>query len=287
MPKHLFVIHYLRDPEKASAVTIATNNLLSDDGSWQLVKRNSRNTIAFHPELNLYFKSFNHTSIKERLKRFFTGGRAQRTFSGTRLLHLAGCRAPDVVAIGSFPGNDFILMESIQGPPLLNTLESYLKHQSHPEWRRSLYQELGLTIGKVHAKGVIHGDLRGNNVVILPENHQYRLALIDNERTRKAIRFRREQRRNLKQIMLFGEQYITEEEQQLFFKGYFQAFPHAPRIEKQLAVDTLREVSRHFNRKGIVQGTTITGTDYWSILAECKPYEVSRLSNSGEQSLLP
>jgi serine/threonine protein kinase len=283
MSQHRLVINYLRDPAQKSPLPIAIEQLLSDDGSWRLIKRNTRNTIAFHSELRVYFKSFNHTNIKEGLKRLFTGGRAQRTLNGTRLLHQAGCQAPDVVAMGHFPGNDFILMESIEGPPLRNALESHLKHQKHPEWRRALFQELGLTIGKMHAKGVIHGDLRGNNVIILPENHHYRLALIDNERTRKPFRFQREQRRNLKQIMLFGPQYITQGEQQLFFSGYFQAFPHPAQAAKQLSAETLREVGKHFKRKGIVQGTPISEANYWPALAECVPYELSRLSNSGER----
>jgi RIO-like serine/threonine protein kinase len=276
-------LHYILDGSDIRTYSTAIEKLLAGKSCWKTVKRNSRNIIAFHPELKVYFKSFNHAGPKERLKRIFAGSRAQRTFNGTRLLHLAGCQAPDIVAMGRFADHDFILMESVQGPPLLNTLESYLKHQSHPNWRLSLYQELGLTIGKMHSHGVIHGDLRGNNVVILPENHYYRLALIDNERTRQAIRFRREQRRNLKQIMLFGPQYITEEEQKQFFVYYFQAFPHPPRRAKQIEVDILREVNGHFKRKGIVQGTAITETDYWTQLAKCRPYELSRFSNNDAQ----
>jgi len=287
MPQHRLVINYLRDPAQAAPFSIAIEQLFSGGHSWRLIKRNTRNTIAFHSGLGVYFKSFNHTNIKERLKRLFTGGRAQRTLNGTLLLHQANCQAPSVLAMGHFPGHDFILMESVEGPPLLNALESYLKHPKHPEWRRALFQELGLTIGKMHATGVIHGDLRGNNVVILPENHHYRLALIDNERTRKPFRFRREQRRNLKQIMLFGPQYITQEEQQLFFSSYFQAFPHPDRAAKELAAETLQEVGKHFKRKGIVQGTPIRETNYWPRLAESAPYELFRLSNSGEQSPRP
>lgn len=283
MSQQRLVISYLRDSAQKPLISSAIEQLFLDGGCWRLIKRNTRNTIAFHSELRVYFKSFNHTNIKEKLKRLVTGGRAQRTLNGTHLLHQAGCQAPDVVAMGHFLGNDFILLESVEGPPLLNALESHLKHKEHREWRRALFQELGLTIGKMHSKGVIHGDLRGNNVIILPENHHYRLSLIDNERTRKPFRFQREQRRNLKQIMLFGPQYITQEEQQLFFSGYFQAFPHSAHAAKQLETETLRKVGKHFKRKGIVQGTPITEANYWPALAECAPYELSRISNSDER----
>lgn len=68
--------------------------------------------------------------------------------------------------------------------------------------------------------------LRGNSVVIVPDHQGYRLAMMDNERTRKAFRFNCEQQRNLKQIMPFGPCYITQDERDLFFVCYLQAFPY-------------------------------------------------------------
>ncbi|MQX52701.1 lipopolysaccharide kinase InaA family protein [Alcanivorax sediminis] len=259
-----------------TAIAEAVQRLLSGHDDWVSIKKNDRNTIAYHPELGVYFKSFYRNSVTERLKSIFSGGRAHRTLKGTRLLQAANCLAPDILATGRYSNNDFIIMEALNGPPLLNTLESYLKDKPDSQWRNDLFRELGFTIGKMHAQGVIHGDLRGNNVVIVPDHDCYRLAMIDNERTRKAFRFKREQRRNLKQIMLFGPHYITSSERDMFFDCYFQAFPHSSSRAKLLVKCTFDEVEEHFQRKGIVQGTPLEPIDYWPTIRSLQPLEVSQ-----------
>ncbi len=267
-----------QDNSLKEAYTQALQQFFSGDPAWKQVKQNSRNTIAIHPDMGVYFKSFNRTSITERLKSTFTGGRAKRTLAGTELLQEAGCMAPKILATGYYPDNDFIIMEALEGAPLLNAIESYLRDTPDSQWRKNLFCELGLTIGKMHANGIIHGDLRGNNVVIVPDHQRYRLAMIDNERTRKAFRFNREQQRNLKQIMLFGPCYITPVERDLFFDCYFQAFPHPKQRAILLKEQTFAEVEKHFQRKGIVQGTPLEPVNYWPILETLPPFELSAQS---------
>ncbi len=267
-----------QDNSLKEAYSQALKQLFSGGSAWKQVKKNSRNIIAFHPDMGVYFKSFNRSPVTERLKSTFTGGRAKRTLAGTRLLQETDCMAPKILATGHYPGHDFIIMEALEGAPLLNAIESYLRDSPDSQWRKDLFRELGLTIGKMHANGIIHGDLRGNNVVIVPDHQRYRLAMIDNERTRKAFRFNREQQRNLKQIMLFGPCYITPDERDLFFDCYFQAFPHPKQRAAQLKEKTFTEVEKHFQRKGVVQGTPLESVNYWPILKTLSPFELSAQS---------
>lgn len=269
-------IEFHCESARQGAIAEAVPLLLSSQDGWLSIKKNDRNTIAYHSELGIYFKSFNRNPVTERLKGVFSGGRAQRTLKGTRLLQAANCLAPDILATGQYSHNDFIIMEALNGPPFLNTLESYLKDKPGSHWRHDLFRELGFTIGKMHAQGIIHGDLRGNNVVIVPDDDCYRLAMIDNERTRKAFRFNREQRRNLKQIMLFGPHYITAAERDMFFDCYFHAFPHSSSSAQSIVKRTFDEVEKHFQRKGIVQGTPLEPINYWPIIRSLPPLEVSR-----------
>tara|TARA_B100000676_G_scaffold310692_1_gene378055 strand:+ start:5507 stop:6316 length:810 start_codon:yes stop_codon:yes gene_type:complete len=245
-------------------------SVLSDQKGWSVVKQNARNLIAYQENGRLYFKSFNNDRLKELAKRSLGGSRAWRTLKGTRLLTEAGCLAPAIIACGHHQRCDFILMEDLEGPQLLNALESFLQAPSARPWRRELFRALGHMVGRMHAARVVHGDLRPNNIIIHPGRQGYRLALIDNERTRKPLQFGREQKRNLKQIMLLADDYITPAERRRFFAAYFARLDLPRHKLRQLYRETLESVREHFARKGVARGTPIN-QDYWYILRHQQP----------------
>lgn len=275
MPQSIQFTH-LATPDREAALLNELEALLGDRAGWKVVKDNARNLICYHPADRLYFKSFDHGNLTETLKRALRGSRARRTLLGTRLLQEAGCLAPDVVACGTLLHQDFVVMEDLDGPQLLNTLHSYLQEPSRRAWRRQLYRALGRTIGTMHAAHIAHGDLRPNNVIIHPGADGYRLGLIDNERTRRPLRFRREQLRNLKQIMLLDERYITAAERRTFFAAYFSRFPTAHPLRQRRAAQrvlqrtVIEEVTAHFARRAPVSGTPIPA-EGWQALAGLQP----------------
>jgi tRNA A-37 threonylcarbamoyl transferase component Bud32 len=273
---HIIHFTHLDSPNREAALLEELEALLGDRSGWQVVKDNARNLICYHPADRLYFKSFDHSNLAETLKRALRGSRARRTLLGTRLLQEAGCLAPDVVACGTLVHQDFVVMEDLGGPQLLNALHSYLQEPARRRWRRQLYRALGRTIGTMHAAGIAHGDLRPNNVIIHPGKDGYRLGLIDNERTRRPVRFRREQLRNLKQIMLLDERYITAAERRTFFAAYFSRFPQGHRLQRSRAAQraiqrtVIDEVQAHFSRRAPVSGTPIP-PEGWQALAGLGP----------------
>lgn len=275
MPHPIHFTH-LDTTDRGTILLDKLEALLGDRTGWKVVKDNARNLICHHPADRLYFKSFDHGSLGETLKRAVRGSRARRTLQGTRLLQDAGCLAPDVVACGTLLHQDFVVMEDLDGPQLLNALHSYLQEPARRSWRRQLYRALGCTVGTMHAAGIVHGDLRPNNVIIHPGADSYRLGLIDNERTRRPLRFRREQLRNLKQIMLLDERYITAAERRTFFAAYFSRFPQAHRLRRShtarrdLQQTVIREVAAHFSRRASVSGTPIP-PEGWQALAGLGP----------------
>lgn len=246
------------------------DDALSQKTNWQTIKKNKRNIIAKNEKKNIYLKTFSLLSLNEKAKRIFSGGRAVRTLKGTDLLIEAGCLAPTVLACGSYSDHDFVLMEDLKGPQLLNALESFLQGHENRPWRRQLFRALGHTIGRMHANKVVHGDLRPNNVIIHPGNNGYRLGLIDNERTRRPVRFTREQKRNLKQIMLLDEDYISPAERRRFFAAYFQQLSLSRPQQRRLYRQTLASVQEHFRRRGVSRGTEIAEQD-WQVLANQQP----------------
>ncbi|MCG8439000.1 MAG: lipopolysaccharide kinase InaA family protein [Pseudomonadales bacterium] len=245
-------------------------SVLSDRRGWSVVKNNARNLIAYQENGRLYFKSFNNVQFKELIKRSLGSNRAYRTLTGTRLLTEAGCLAPTIIACGHHQRCDFILMEDLEGPQLLNALESFLQSASTRPWRRELFRALGHMVGRMHSAKIAHGDLRPNNIIIHPGSLGYRLALIDNERTRKPLRFGREQKRNLKQVMLLANNYITPAERRRFFAAYFSRLELPRHKQRRLYRETLESVREHFARKGVSRGTPIS-QDYWYILRHQQP----------------
>ena len=275
MPQLIHFTH-LDTTDRGTILLDRLEALLGDRTGWKVVKDNARNLICYHPADRLYFKSFDHSSLDETLKRALRGSRARRTLLGTRLLQEAGCLAPDVVACGTLLHQDFVIMEDLDGPQLLNALHSYLQEPERRAWRRQLYRALGRTIGTLHAAGLAHGDLRPNNIIIHPGADGYRLGLIDNERTRRPLRFRREQLRNLKQVMLLDERYITAAERRTFFAAYFSRFPKAHPLRHRRAAQraiqhtVVEEVKAHFARRAPVSGTQIP-PEGWRTLAGLGP----------------
>lgn len=244
--------------------------LLAGAESWKVIKDNPRNLIAWNPSEQLYYKSFRDGSTTERWKRRFRGNRAQRTLEGTRLLENAGCLAPAVLACGMLDDQDFVMMRDLSGPQLLNTLHTFLQDVDRRPWRKQLFEELGRTIGRLHAAGIVHGDLRPNNVIVHPSGDSYQLGLIDNERTRRPFLFRREQLRNLKQILLLGDAYITATEREAFFDNYFTVLGCTERRRQRLKRITEDAVKKHLEHRGAVSGTAIDAA-HWDTLKPLTP----------------
>lgn len=256
-----------------SALRNSIQRLIERETDWRIIKENHRNMIAYQGVGRLYFKSFNNNRIKEILKRATGGSRAWRTLRATRQLEEVGCLAPQIIACGHFAACDFILMEDLTGPQLMNAIHSYLQTPDTTQWRKQLFRTLGLTVGHLHSHGLVHGDLRANNVIIHPSDKGYRIGFIDNERTRKPIRFKREQKRNLRQIMTMGDRYLSQAEKITFFAAYFSRMPYDAEVRRNLYRHTIDGVAALFEQRPPGEGTQ-SPEELWWLLKHLSPAPV-------------
>jgi hypothetical protein len=157
---------------------------------WELVNSSAYARVAYSAQRQLYYKEFLPRSPAESLKALVRGSRATRARRNGEALLLAGIDAPANIAWGKLPGGrEYLFMQAAPGQGITQWLRDTLVARSGEQLqrRRQLLRALGVFIGRVHATGFIHGDLRPGNVLAVLEQGRFRFTLIDNERNVQKI----------------------------------------------------------------------------------------------------
>lgn len=167
--------------------------LLSDDylpDDWQRVSSSASTRVAVNPTLQLYYKEFLARSPAAALRAQVKGSRATRARLNAEALLHAGIDAPHNVLWGQLPsGGEYLFTVAAPGESvrswLCETLAGGDKEQLR--LRRQLLYALGTFIGRVHATGFIHGELRPDNVLAALVKGQFRFTLMNNEGNTQRI----------------------------------------------------------------------------------------------------
>lgn len=180
----------------------------------------------------VFFKMFLNRSLFEGIKSFFRGGRCQRSIQQSDLLLKHGFSAPEVHCWGRCLGHDFMITQGIVSIGYGDYIKSYsklLENQNKTKniaeiinSKRQLVSTLGTLVGRLHQTGIIHGDLRPNNVLVQTDYPMPEFYFIDNERNKfykcppKKLIIK-----NLVQIMMFFPKDLSFTYRQRFYKNYF------------------------------------------------------------------
>ena len=191
------------------------------------------------------------------------GSRAERARrSGDALLRV-GISAPINVAWGSLDsGREYLFTAEVPGQGIDHWLRDSLPHGSIEQLARrwQLLDELGVFIGRVHASGFIHGDLRPGNVLASFEGGRFRFFLIDNERT---VRFDtppgRGLLRNLMQLNMLPPAQLSLAARARFFRAWRRQMRDLSRLECAiLGTEAYRWAMRRLNEKGLLRAEEVT-----------------------------
>ncbi len=91
--------------------------------------------------------------------------------------------------------------------------------------KRGLIRAFAETVGRMHARGICHGDLRLGNVLAVADRDRWRFYFIDNERTRKFRSLPARLRlKNLVQVNMFLDG-ISNTDRLRFFARYLESNP--------------------------------------------------------------
>jgi len=120
--------------------------------------------------------------------------------------------------------------------------------------KRSLIRAFAETIGRMHSRGIFHGDLRLGNVLVVEDRGNWRFFFLDNERTRKFYRLPSRLRlKNLVQVNMFRNG-ITNTDRMRFFKTYLGMNPGVHTHYRQWVTRVLAKTLRRLKKKGRFEG---------------------------------
>ena len=183
-------------------------------------------------ERGIYFKQYLFRSTWDFIKHLFRSSRARRAFEATLMLQKHGFESPAVVAMGEFKSgfnreNFLLTLEAKDTKPIYQFLPKSLENldKEQLQSKRELIRAFGRTVGRMHAKGIFHGDLKMVNVLAQQEEGIWRFFFIDNERTKKFSRLPSCLRlKNLVQLNMAMDG-ISRTDRMRFFKSYLQENP--------------------------------------------------------------
>ena len=190
----------------------------------------SKTTGVFHllsPE-DCFYKEFYDRNFLEQIKAWFKGGRSQRHIKQSTLLLKNGFNTPALLAAGTRGKNSFVITKSVPGVSFGEYISALLRKPKDPQqlrWKRSLFSSLGTIVGQLHMAGIVHGDLRPNNILLETANKQPKWFFIDNERNSKHhVITRKDLIKNLVQINMFHSIDMSRSDRRRLFKAYFKVF---------------------------------------------------------------
>jgi len=230
-------------------------------------------TIRFDDvDKGVYFKQYLCRSIWDFIKDFVRASRAKRAFKATEMLGENGFEAPAIIAIGEFryglchttnflvtleienaehvyqiisKSQENLTTEQLRGDAILQK-----KHEMETRGKRQLIQALGRTIGRMHAKGIFHGDLRLGNILASQDENRWRFFFLDNERTRKFYRLpARLQLKNLVQVNMFPPATMSNTDRMRFFREYWVENEETRSKKVALIEKVLKKTRRRLDKK--------------------------------------
>jgi len=205
----------------------------------------------------VFIKFFNSRGLKDRLP--FKKTRACRALEGGIILLQNDFLTPSVIAYGLVLRGlkvleNFMITRWIEGG---QDTYCYLKTFFDPpvsgdvlKKKRNFIEALGRLIGRMHRKGIYHGDLRPGNILIENLNEDFHFYFIDNEKTEyfsQGIPYRLREK-NLIQLNMLVKPQITFTDRLRFFRAYLLENPAMASAGKDVMLNVMKKTKKRLSK---------------------------------------
>lgn len=201
----------------------------------------------------VYYKQYLCRSVWDFIKNFVRAGRAERALKAAEMLDENGFDAPAIIAMGKSRyglrnTTNFLVTLEIEDAKQIYRVVSDSKLAARG--KRELIRAFGQTIGKMHAKGIFHGDLRLGNILAKQEKDRWRFFFLDNERTRKFHSLPAQLRlKNLVQVNMPPPASMSNTDRMRFFKEYWAENKENRTQKTMLIKEVLKKTSYRLRKK--------------------------------------
>ncbi len=210
---------------------------------------------------SFFLKQYLTRSKMDFIKHIFRPSRARRAFFASLMLQKNGFDAPDVIGLFErragllCTDNLFLTRDVTDALPLPKYLDK-IRHQSGKTAlakKRAFIRAFAQTLGRMHNKGIFHGDLRLNNVLVVPDDPGEKLYFIDNERTKKKFRLpARLCLKNLVQLNMFRDG-ISNTDRMRFIKTYLSYNIDIRGHSAGLIEKVIAKTNKRLLKKGLIK----------------------------------
>jgi tRNA A-37 threonylcarbamoyl transferase component Bud32 len=218
---------------------------------WQWVPCSKDAVVAATTESPIvFYKEFLPRNKFEKIKAIIRGNRSKRALKQAGILNKAGLPTPKILCWCKGQKNIFLIFEGFCGVGFFQYLKINLLPPLSKEKirkKRLLLKEAGSLIGKMHSMGIVHGDLRQNNLLVKEVENGFQFSLIDNESNRKWWFIPRSQiLKNLVQFSIFSDNLLSKTDLMRLYNAYAALYPRFSGIGKKFF---LRNVFRQSQRR--------------------------------------
>ena len=206
---------------------------------------------------SFYLKRYLTRSTLDFVKHIFRPSRAMRAYNASLMLQQNGFDAPDVIGLferrlGPFCVDNSLLTEEVENAgSMVQVLTDICRGSGGNALvrKRGLIEAFAQTVGRLHARGIFHGDLRLGNVLVVKGGQKWRFFFIDNERTKMFTRLPARLRlKNLVQVNMFVHG-ISNTDRLRFFRAYLSMNPSVQKRYAGWAQKIIAKTSSRLSRK--------------------------------------
>ena len=223
-------------PDTVEQLHRSAQSLSNDElpAGWDIVSSSAYARVAGNIGLSVFYKEFLPRSPVETIK----------------------FDAPENLAWGTLAnGREYLFTRAARGQGVNQWLQVTLAERSAENIRQRwlLVAGLGTFIGRLHATGFTHGDLRTSNVLAEFRSRRFYFTLIDNERNHCAIPAPGKLvLKNLMQLNMMASADLSKNERIRFFCNWRRQMRQLSEAERKIiAADAYLWARRRMAAKGI------------------------------------